>query len=108
MMDADYIVITCNNCQKWFKYSNYSPQEIQLIPLIWPLAKWGMDIVGPLPPLQGNYRYAAVAVEYFSKWVEAKPLQAITFPTLQKFFLAKYYLPLRRPKRADSGQWQTV
>jgi hypothetical protein len=27
-----------------------------------------------------------VAVEYFSKWVEAKPLLSITLATIQKFF----------------------
>jgi hypothetical protein len=27
-----------------------------------------------------------VAVEYFSKWVEAKPLLSITSTTIQKFF----------------------
>jgi hypothetical protein len=27
-----------------------------------------------------------VAVEYFSKWIEAKPLAIITSATVQKFF----------------------
>ncbi|XP_039851460.1 uncharacterized protein LOC120709899 [Panicum virgatum] len=36
--------------------------------------------------LQGNYKYAAVAVEYFSKWVEAKALRDVTIGALQKFF----------------------
>ena len=35
----------------------------------------------------GNYKYAAVAVEYFSKWIEAKALREITAGALQKFFL---------------------
>jgi len=53
---------------------------------VWPLARWGIDIVGPLPTAPGNYKYAAVAVEYFSKWVEAKALRDITAGALQKFF----------------------
>ena len=53
---------------------------------MWPLARWGIDIVGPLPTAPGNYKYAAVAVEYFSKWVEAKALRDITTGALQKFF----------------------
>jgi hypothetical protein len=45
------------------------------------LQRWGLDLLGPLPPAQGNLRYVVVAVEYFSKWIEAKPLA-----TVQKFF----------------------
>jgi hypothetical protein len=42
--------------------------------------------LGPLPPAQGNLKYVIVAVEYFSKWIEAKPLATITSVTIQKFF----------------------
>jgi hypothetical protein len=45
-----------------------------------------MDIVGPLPTAQGNCKFIAVAVDYFTKWVEAKALANITTPTIQKFF----------------------
>jgi transposase InsO family protein len=45
-----------------------------------------MDLVGPLPTAQGNCKFAAVAVDYFTKWVEAKALANITAPTIQKFF----------------------
>jgi hypothetical protein len=45
-----------------------------------------MDLVGPLPIAQGNCRFAAVAVDYLTKWVEEKPLANIEAPTIQKFF----------------------
>jgi hypothetical protein len=45
-----------------------------------------MDLVGPLPTAQGNCKFAAVVVDYFTKWVEAKALVNITAPTIQKFF----------------------
>jgi transposase InsO family protein len=50
------------------------------------LQRWGLDLLGPLPPAQGNLRYVVVDVEYFSKWIEAKPLATITSVTVQKFF----------------------
>jgi hypothetical protein len=50
------------------------------------LQRWGLDLLGPLPPAQGNLKYVIVAVEYFSKWIEAKPLATITSVTIQKFF----------------------
>jgi transposase InsO family protein len=43
-------------------------------------------LLGPLPPAQGNFKYVVVAVEYFPKWIEAKPLATITLATVQKFF----------------------
>jgi hypothetical protein len=45
-----------------------------------------MDLVEPLPTTQGNCRFATVAVDYFTKWVEEKPLANIKAPTIQKFF----------------------
>jgi transposase InsO family protein len=43
-------------------------------------------LLGPLPLAQGNLKYVVVAVEYFSKWIEAKPIATITSATVQKFF----------------------
>jgi hypothetical protein len=45
-----------------------------------------MDLLGPLPLAQGNLRYVVVAFEYFSKWIETKPLATITLATTQKFY----------------------
>jgi hypothetical protein len=71
---------------KTVNQQNLPSMPIHLIPLSWPLQRWGMDLVGPLPTAQGNYKFAAVAVDYFTKWVEAKALANITAPTIQKFF----------------------
>ena len=45
-----------------------------------------MDLIGPFHRTKGNLQYAVVALEYFSKWVEAEPLMAITSKNVQKFF----------------------
>ena len=86
MADAHEVVRTCPNCQQHAPHSKFPPDEVQLLPLVWPLARWGIDIVGPLPTAPGNYKYTAVAVEYFSKWIEAKALRDITAGALQMFF----------------------
>jgi IS30 family transposase len=59
---------------------------VHLIPPSWSLQRWGMDFVGPLPTAQGNCKFTTVAVDYFTKWVEAKALANITALTIQKFF----------------------
>jgi hypothetical protein len=45
-----------------------------------------MDLVGPLPPSQGGNKFVVVAVEYFTRWIEAKQLATITSKTVKKFF----------------------
>jgi hypothetical protein len=64
----------------------------------WPLQRWGLDLLGPLPPAQGNLKYVVVAVEYFSKWIDAKPLATITSATVQKFFWSNIVCHFGVPK----------
>jgi hypothetical protein len=45
----------------------------------------GIDIVGKLTAALGNYTFAIMAVEYFTKWVEAKPQTNVSSATLRKF-----------------------
>nr|GEU91896.1 protein NYNRIN-like [Tanacetum cinerariifolium] len=44
----------------------------------WPFRKWGMDIVGTLPEAPGKIKYLIVAIDYFTKWLEAKLVTSIT------------------------------
>jgi IS30 family transposase len=62
-------------------------------------------LLGPLPPAQGNLKYLVVAVEYFSKWIEAKPLATITSVMFQKFFWQNIVCRFGVPKAItmDSG-----
>ena len=51
----------------------------------WPFAVWGIDLIGPLPTARPAFKYVAVAVDYFTKWVEAKPLATISSKKVQDF-----------------------
>jgi hypothetical protein len=59
---------------------------MQLIAPLWPLQRWGLNIVGELTLAQGNYTFTVIAVEYFTKWIEAKPLMNVSSATIKKFF----------------------
>jgi hypothetical protein len=84
--DATELVQKCEGCQKCARDQKQPPSLTQLIQPTWSLQKWGLDLLGPLPPAQGNLKYVVVAVEYFSKWIEAKPLATTTSVTVKKFF----------------------
>jgi hypothetical protein len=71
---------------KVFPRSSNPSQFTKLIAHTWPLQCWGLDIVGPLPTAQGNLKFTFVAVEYFTKWIEARAVSTITSKTAQKFF----------------------
>jgi hypothetical protein len=71
--DTEQIVKTCKACQFAAKHHRRPGAPSQLITPTWPLQRWGMDIVGLLPTAQGNFKFAVVAVEYFTKWIEARP-----------------------------------
>jgi ribonuclease HI len=85
-LDATDLVQKCENCQKCARDQKQPSSLTQLIQPTWPLQRWGLDLLGPLPPAQGNLRYVVVVVEYFSKWIEMKPLATITSVIVQKFF----------------------
>ncbi|GJS72813.1 reverse transcriptase domain-containing protein [Tanacetum coccineum] len=44
-----------------------------------------MDIPGPLPQAFGKLKFVNVAIDYFTKWIEAKPLLRITGKDVKKF-----------------------
>ena len=37
----------------------------------------GMDLLGPFPQATKQRKYLIVAVDYFTKWIEAEPLAKI-------------------------------
>ncbi|GJZ29125.1 reverse transcriptase domain-containing protein [Tanacetum coccineum] len=40
--------------------------------------RWGLDILGPLLEGPGKLKFIIVAIDYFTKWMEAKPLAKTT------------------------------
>nr|AAS75250.2 putative polyprotein [Oryza sativa Japonica Group] len=84
--DADKIVWTCEGCQFFARQIHLPAQELQTIPLSWPFAVWGLDMVGPFKRAVGGYTHLFVAIDKFSKWIEAKPVIMITADKARDFF----------------------
>jgi ribonuclease HI len=87
MADAEEIVRTCEGCQFYAKKTHLPAQALQTIPITWPFAVWGLDLVGPFKKAPGGFTHLFVAVDKFTKWIEAMPVakitpaQAVTFVT---------------------------
>ncbi|GJS32590.1 reverse transcriptase domain-containing protein [Tanacetum coccineum] len=71
--DAYELIKSCDACQRQGKISQRDemPQNVIQVCEIFDL--WGIDFMGPFPSSRGN-KYILVAVDYLSKWVEAKAL----------------------------------
>jgi hypothetical protein len=84
--DIAKLVSTCKACQRFYRKTKSLAQPVQLIAPSWPLQRWGIDIVEMLTPAQGNYTFTVIAVKYFTKWIEAKPLTNVSSATIKKVF----------------------
>ena len=60
-------------------------QGLQTIPLTWPFAVCGLDILGPFPRAPGGYRYLYVAIDKFTKWAEVEAVRTIPDGSAIKF-----------------------
>ena len=49
-------------------------QELRMIPISWPFAVWGLDMVGPSKSSKDKKTHLLVVVDKFTKWVEAEPV----------------------------------
>jgi hypothetical protein len=71
--DAVDLVQKCENCQKCARDHKQPSSLTQLIQPTCPLQRWALDLLGPLPPAQGNLKYVVVAVEYFPSGLRRNP-----------------------------------
>ena len=76
-------VKNCDSCQRRGK-----PQTHQLlhpIPVHSPFYQIGIDFVGPLPKTSNGNKYIIVAMDYLTKWPEAKAVPRATAEETEKF-----------------------
>lgn len=85
--DVDKVVRTCKGCQFFARQSHVPAQELQTIPLSWPFAVWSLDLVGPFKRAPGGFTHLFIAIDKFSKWIEAKPVATITADKARDFIL---------------------
>ncbi|GJV16991.1 reverse transcriptase domain-containing protein [Tanacetum coccineum] len=83
--DARKLIRECNDCQVHRPIPRNLQQNLTPITSPWPFYKWGIDIAGPFPEGPGKVKFLIVAIDYFTKWIEAKPVATITGNQVKKF-----------------------
>ena len=100
---ADYTK-KCDKCQRYSALIWAHPERLTIIFCPWPFAKWGIDIISPLPTAPGGLKFAVVEVDYFIKWAEVIPLSTITEKNLTKFIRVYIIYRFRIPHSLVSNK----
>uniref|UniRef100_A0A2N9EZD3 G-patch domain-containing protein n=1 Tax=Fagus sylvatica TaxID=28930 RepID=A0A2N9EZD3_FAGSY len=79
---------------------NAPPQYLHTMASPWPFSAWGMDVIGAITPKASNgHEFILVAIDYFTKWVEACSFKNVTQVALcQQFKIQHHNSAPYRPK----------
>ncbi|XP_057545947.1 uncharacterized protein LOC130824940 [Amaranthus tricolor] len=104
--DAEYLIKRCPECQYHSKIGRKPSNYLTAIQAVLPFDKWGMDLLGPFPPAKGQRKFIIVAIDYFTKYVEAEALSSITDKQVCQFIwrniITRYGIP--RVNITDNGR----
>nr|GEV53848.1 hypothetical protein [Tanacetum cinerariifolium] len=75
----------CSDCQVHRLVPRNPQKKITPITSSWPFYKWGIDIAGHFPEGPGKVKFLIVAMDNFTKWIEARPVATITGAQVKKF-----------------------
>ena len=76
-VDAANYTRKCDRCQRLAPILKSPVQDLIFISSPYPFAQWGIDIVRPLPIAPAQKKLLLVAIDYFSKWIEAEAFSSI-------------------------------
>ena len=95
----------CKQCQQHADWHKAPSAELTSIYNPWPFHTWGIDILGPFPLAVRHMKYLVVAIEYFTKWIEAEPVSQITTHKIQHFVWKNIVCRFGIPKKlvSDNG-----
>ncbi|GJR60090.1 reverse transcriptase domain-containing protein [Tanacetum coccineum] len=76
--DARALIKACQECQVHRPVPRNPQEKLNPITSPWPFYKWGIDIAGTFPKGPGKVKFLILAMDYFTKWIEVKPVATIT------------------------------
>ncbi|XP_072076589.1 uncharacterized protein [Arachis hypogaea] len=85
MSESQEFVKKCKKCQENANFYRIPGAELSLLMASRPFSQWDVDLLGPFPVGLGQVKYLIVAIDYYTKWVEAEPLASISLANCCKF-----------------------
>jgi hypothetical protein len=84
--DVVKLVRSSKGCQYYARQTHLSAHALQTISITWPFAVWGLNLVRPLKRTTGGFTHLLIAIDKFSKWIEARPTTSIRSEQVVQFF----------------------
>jgi len=96
--DCHYYAKKCHKCQIYADKIHVPPSMLNVISSPWPFSMWGIDMIGLIEPKASNgHGFILVAIDYFTKWVEAASYANITKQVVVRFIknniICRYGVP---------------
>nr|GEV76280.1 hypothetical protein [Tanacetum cinerariifolium] len=76
--DTRLLLRACQDYQVHKPVPRNPEQKLTPITSLWPFYKWGIDIAGPFLEEPRKVKFLIVAIDNFTKWIEAKRVATIT------------------------------
>ncbi|RVW68308.1 hypothetical protein CK203_061279 [Vitis vinifera] len=77
--DCCQFVQRCPECQIHGDLIHVPSSELHALTSPWPFSVWGIDIIGKISPKSSSgHEFILVAIDYFTKWVEAASYARLT------------------------------
>ena len=108
-MEADYAahVRKCHQCQVHGDLKHKPPMPLHTMTSPWPFSTWGIDIIGKIHPTTSNgHEFILVAIDYFTKWVEAASYKVMNSKKVAQFIQTSIIYNYGVPHKiiSDNGQ----
>ncbi|GKU89512.1 hypothetical protein SLEP1_g3641 [Rubroshorea leprosula] len=76
----------CHKCQIYVDHINAPPSLLHNMSAPWPFSMWGIDVIRAINPKASNgHQFILVAIDYFTKWIEAASYASVTKKVITRF-----------------------
>ncbi|XP_062006012.1 uncharacterized protein LOC133723212 [Rosa rugosa] len=104
--DAHAFCMTCDRCQRTGNLGSRNQMPLTNILIVEIFYVWGIDFMGPFPSSYG-FLYILLAVDYVSKWVEAKATRTNDSQVVSEFIKTNIFARFGMPRAiiSDGGTY---
>ena len=104
-MDIEKYIKACDVCQRKGRTRRNNP--LHPINSKEPFEKIGIDLVGPLTPIKDGYKFIVVAIDYSTKWSEARVIPNSAAESIIPFLYEDIFCRHGFPKEIISDRGTT-